>query len=124
MFETISNGGVVVAHRGGAHPNHRQVRRVADQPDKRILSATASLFHPSRCPHQSFSQRRGPKNSARGFRASLSGKKTDAFTGGSTSHCQRRRGNGKGFSVGDRRGSSKPTGARDGGIHQNALAAS
>lgn len=51
-------------------------------------------------------------------------KKNDAFARGSASHCRRRRGNDKGFSVGDRRGSSKPTRGRDGGIHQNALAVS
>lgn len=67
---------------------------------------------------------RGPKNSARSFRTSRLGKTPNAFIRGSASHCQCRRGNGKGFSLGDRRDSPKPTRARDRGIHQNALAVS
>jgi len=97
------------AHRGRAYPNHRQVRRVADRPDKGILSATASLFHRPRCPDQSSRSVAAEKPLREASCKPFRQKKPTLSQEEALLIANVRRGNGKGFSVGDRRGSSKPT---------------
>jgi len=77
-----------------------------------ILSATARPISSSAMPESRFLVAPRPEKLWReAFVQAFQANKTGAFIRGSASHCQRRRGNGKGISVGDCRDSSKPTSA-------------
>jgi len=78
----------------------------ADRSDEGILSATASLFHPSRCPNQSFSWLRSRKHLREAFVQAFQAKKNRRFHTRKRFSLPTSRGNGKGLSVGDRCGSS------------------